>query len=199
MRQHGGDPASWYRQRCAAPGVPGLQPGAVIGLTECGDRVDGGLLWPLFAHPAAGVRAGAVEGLRALDRADAQRWRPLLEDPAAVVVREATAALLPLAEQLPVDWLLARTGSMWPRHVGVAVFRLLDAHGGVVALRAAAGLLEDPDVKLRRWAGRCVQRWRPWAQVRRAEAEVGGLLDRSRHLFSDQVLRRREWEAGLDG
>src|SRR5690606_10447913 len=88
---------------------------------------------------------------------------------------------------------------MWPRHVGVAVFRLLDAHGGVVALRAAAGLLEDPDVKLRRWAGRCVQRWRPWAQVRRAEAEVGGLLDRSRHLFSDQVLRRREWEAGLDG
>ncbi|MBD9735176.1 hypothetical protein IGX29_25905 [Streptomyces sp. H28] len=199
VRQLGGDPVPWYRQRCAAPDGPGLPPGAVVGLAECGDRADGGLLWPLLAHPAAGVRARAVTGLRALELADAGRLRPLLEDPAPAVVRETTAALLPVAKQLPADWLLERTGSEWPRHVRVAAFRLLDAYGGIVALRAAVGLLEDPDAKLRTWAGQCVQRWRPSAHVRRADAEVGELLDRSRHLFSDHVLRRRKWEAGLDG
>ncbi|HEX5567837.1 MAG TPA: hypothetical protein VFY14_13075 [Streptomyces sp.] len=40
VRQHGGDPAPWYRQRCAAPDDPGLPPGAVIGLAECGNRAD---------------------------------------------------------------------------------------------------------------------------------------------------------------
>ncbi|GAA2281745.1 hypothetical protein GCM10010368_59880 [Streptomyces roseiscleroticus] len=70
VRQHGGDPAPWYRKRCAAPDDPGLPPGAVIGLAECGNRADAGLLWPLLAHPAAGVRARAVAGLRALDLVD---------------------------------------------------------------------------------------------------------------------------------
>ncbi|MFC9854751.1 hypothetical protein ACIGW5_31075 [Streptomyces prasinus] len=94
-----------------------------------------------------------MTGLRALDLADAERLRPLLDEPAPAVVRETTAALLPSAKQLPADWLLERTGSERPRHVRVAAFRLLDAHGGVVALRAAVRLLEDPEVKLRTWAG----------------------------------------------
>lgn len=198
VRQPGGDPAAWYRERCAAPNNLELPPGAVIGLAECGNRTDAGLLWPLLAHPVAGVRAQAVAGLRALDCVDAKQLRPLLDDPAAGVVRETAVALLPSAKELPADWLLERTRSERPRHVRVGAFRLLDTHGGIVALRAAVGLLEDPDAKLRTWAGQSVQRWHPSADERRRHAEVGELLDRSRHLFSDHVLRRRKWEAGVD-
>ncbi|MFK0111161.1 hypothetical protein [Streptomyces sp. NPDC091217] len=197
-QQQGGDPAVWYRDRCSAPDDPELPPGAVIGLAECGNRADAGLLRPLLAHPAAGVRARAVAGLRVLDRVDTTLLRPLLDDPAAGVVRETAVALLPSATQLPADWLLERTGSEWPRHVRVGAFRLLDARGGIVALRAAVGLLADPDTKLRTWAGLSVQRWHPSADARGHEAEAGELLDRSRHLFSDHVLRRRKWEAGAD-
>ncbi|MGW5569533.1 hypothetical protein ACWEWD_39810 [Streptomyces tendae] len=198
VRQQGGDPAAWYRERCTAPDDSGLKPGAVIGLAECGNRTDAGLLRPLLAHPAAGVRARAVAGLRALDCADAKQMRPLLDDPAAEVVRETVTALLPSAKELPADWLLERTSSQRPRHVRVGVFRLLDAHGGIVALRTAVRLLEDPDVKLRTWAAQSVQRWHPSPDARRGDAEVGELLDRSRHLFSDFVLRRRKWEAGVE-
>ncbi|MGC4918781.1 hypothetical protein ACLQ2B_38680, partial [Streptomyces albogriseolus] len=106
---------------------------------------------------------------------------------------------LPSAKQLSAGWLLERSGPGRPRHVRVAAFRLLDAQGGVVALRVAVRLLEDPDVKLRTWAEQSVQRWHPSAEVRCGDAEVGELLDRSRHLFSDYVLRRRKREAGLDG
>ncbi|MET7431845.1 MULTISPECIES: hypothetical protein [Streptomyces] len=197
VRQQGGDPAAWYRKRCAAPDDPELPPGAVIGLAECGDRADAGLLRPLLAHPAAGVRARAVAGLRALDCVDTKQLRPLLDDSAAGVVREAALALLPSAKELPADWLVERTGSEQPRHVRVGAFRLLDAYGGIVALRVAVGLLEDPDEKLRTWAGQSVQRWHPSADVRTLEAEVGELLDRSRHLFSDYELRRRKWEAAV--
>ncbi|MFD9122490.1 hypothetical protein ACFU6M_32315 [Streptomyces bottropensis] len=198
VRQQGDDPAAWYREQCTVPDNPELPPGAVIGLAECGNRADAGLLWPLLAHPAAGVRARAVAGLRALECADADQLRPLLDDPAAGVVRETVVALLPSVKELPADWLLQRTSSERPRHVRVGAFRLLDARGGIMALRAAVGLLEDPDVKLRTWAGQSVQRWHPSADVRRGDAEVGELLDRSRHLFSDYVLRRRKWEAGVD-
>ena len=198
VRQQGGDPAAWYRERCTAPDDPTLPPGAVIGLAECGNRADAGLLRPLLAHPAAGVRARAVAGLRALDCADAKQIRPLLDDPAAGVVRETAAALLPSAKELPADWLLERTSSERPRHVRVGAFRLLDACGGIVALRAAVGLFEDPDVKLRTWAAQSVQRWHPSPDGRRGDAEVGELLDRSRHLFSDHMLRRRKREAGVD-
>ncbi|WP_030744047.1 hypothetical protein [Streptomyces sp. NRRL S-31] len=177
VRQWGGDPAAWYRQRCSAPDGLGLAPGAVIGLAECGDHTDAGLLWPLLAHPVAGVRARAVAGLRTLDRVDVRRLRPLLDDSAAGVVREAVLALLPSVKELPDDWLLERTGSERPRHVRVGAFRLLDARGGIVALRAAVGLLEDPDPKLRTWARQSVRR---------------------RHLFSDYVPRGRKREAGAD-
>ncbi|MFE8926431.1 hypothetical protein [Streptomyces rochei] len=198
VRQQGGDPAAWYRKWCTAPDDPQLPPGAVIGLAECGNRTDAGLLRPLLAHPTAGVRARAVAGLRALDCADAKQIRPLLDDPAAWVVRETTTALLPSAKELPTDWLLERTSSERPRHVRVGAFRLLDAHGGIVALRAAVGLLKDHDVKLRTWAAHSVQRWHPSPDGQRGDAEVGELLDRGRHLFSEHVLRRRKWEAGVD-
>ncbi|WP_432161318.1 hypothetical protein [Streptomyces sp. NRRL F-5630] len=198
VRQRGGDPAAWYRERCMAPDHPELPPGAVIGLAECGNRADAGLLRPLLAHPAARVRARAVAGLRTLDCADAQQIRPLLDDPAPEVVRETTTALLPSAKELPADWLLERTGSQRPRHVRVGAFRLLDARGGIVAIRAAVGLLQDPDVKLRTWAAHSVQRWHPSPDERRGDAEVGELLGRSRHLLSDYTLHRLKWEAGVN-
>ncbi|MGW7267578.1 hypothetical protein [Streptomyces sp. NPDC054842] len=194
VRQHGGDPAAWYRERCAAPEGLGPRPGAVIGLAECGESADAGLLWPLLAHPADGVRARAVAGLRALDRADTDRLRPLLGDPAAGVVREAAVALLPHVGELPADWLLARTGPTWPRHVRLGALRLLDALGGLVALRAAVGLLEDPDEKVRIRAGRSVQGWRPPAHVRFRDPEVSELLGRSRHVMSEVDLRGK-WGA----
>ncbi|MGW5680259.1 hypothetical protein ACWEV4_35280, partial [Streptomyces sp. NPDC003860] len=102
------------------------------------------------------------------------------------------------AKELPSVWLLERTSSEWPRHIRIGAFRLLDARGGTMALRAAVGLLEDPDTKLRTWAAQSVQRWHPSPNEPRGDTEVGELLDRSRHLFSDYVLRRRKWEAGLD-
>ncbi|MFF0142478.1 hypothetical protein ACFYRN_39335 [Streptomyces sp. NPDC005227] len=55
----------------------------------------------------------------------------------------------------------------------------------------------DPDAKLRFWAGQSVQLWKPTSHAGRGDAEVADLLDRSRHLFSDHVLRLRKWEAGV--
>ncbi|QEV73427.1 hypothetical protein CP983_31250 [Streptomyces chartreusis] len=169
----------------------------MIGLAECGERADAVLLWPLLAHPVPAVRARAVAGLRLLDVVDAGRLRPLLEDPAPGVVRETGLALLPSAQELPADWLMERLGERWPRHVRVTAFRLLSAGSGIVPLRAAVELLEDPDPKLRGWAEQAVQRWHPPAGLPGGEAEVEALLDRCTHLFSSYVLRRRKWEAGV--
>lgn len=66
-------------------------------------------------------------------------------------------------------------------------------------LRAAVGVLDDPDDKPRAWAGQSVQGWFPSADVRLGDPEVGDLLDRARHLFSDYVLRQRKRLAGLSG
>ncbi|MFF1326687.1 hypothetical protein ACFVZZ_45785 [Streptomyces chartreusis] len=179
------------------PGSRVPAPGAVIGLAECGERADAVLLWPLLSHPVPAVRARAVAGLRLLDVVDAGRLRPLLADPAPGVVREAGLALLPSAQELPSDWLMERLGERWPRYVRVAAFRLLSAGAGIVPLRAAVELLEDPDPKLRGWAEQAVQRWHPPAGLPSGEAEVEALLDRCTHLFSSYVLRRRKWEAGV--
>ncbi|MFJ3863844.1 hypothetical protein [Streptomyces nigra] len=197
VRQRGDDPVAWYRERCMAQEDPELPPGAVIGLAECGTRADAALLLPLLMHPVTGVRARAVAGLRALDCVDVERLRPLLDDAAAAVVRETAVSLLPHAKELPAGWLLERTDRERSRRVRVGAFRLLDARGGIVALRAAVGLLDDPDVKLRAWAAQSVQRWHPSPDGRRGDPEVGELLDRCRHLFSDHVLRRRKWAAGV--
>lgn len=195
VRQHGTDPVPWYRERCVAD--PAVPPGAVIGLAECGQRADAALLWPLLGHPEPRVRARAVAGLRTLDMTDVARLLPLLDDPAPGVVREAAATLLPSAGVLPDGPLMARLGGEWPRPVRVAAFRLLDARGGIVGLRAAVALLDDPDGKLRAWAGQSVQRWHPAPGAESGNPEVGELLDRARHLFSAYVLKRRKWEAGL--
>jgi len=130
----------------------------VIGLAECGGRADAELLWTLVGHPTGAVRAQAVAGLRVLDVADVRRLWPLLDDPAAGVVRELTAALLPSAELVPEEWLTERLGAGWPRPVRGAAFRLLDARGGGVRRRAAEALSDDPDVKLRGWAEHAVKR-----------------------------------------
>ncbi len=143
VRRQGDDPAAWYRERCTASDARELPPGAVIGLAECGNRADAGLLRPLLVHSAAGVRARAVAGLRALDCADVDQLRPLLDDPAAGVVRETVAALLPFVKELPADRLLESTGSERPRHVRVGAFRLLDhdaARGGRGLLRPGTDL-----------------------------------------------------------
>ncbi|MEU1176328.1 hypothetical protein ABZ464_01525 [Streptomyces sp. NPDC005820] len=196
VRQGGGDPLPWYRERCADP--EGLPPGAVIGLAECGERADAEVLWALLGHPSAGVRARAVAGLRILDVTDVRRLRPLLDDPAPGVVREVTAALLTSAGAVPEQELTERLGGEWPRQVRVAAFRLLDARGGIVRLRAAVTALDDPDERIREWARQSVQGWHAGADVPpEAAAEVGALLDRSRHLFSEYVLKRRKWEAGV--
>ncbi|MGW1542726.1 hypothetical protein ACWCPM_21235 [Streptomyces sp. NPDC002309] len=199
VRQYDGQPVESYRQWCADPAEPALPPGAVIGLAECGDRTDAGLLWPLLTHPVPGVRARAVAGLRLLDTVDVRRLWPLLDDPAPAVVRETVTAVLPSARELPAGALMERLGPKRPPHVRVAAFRLLDACGGVVGLRAAVALLDDPDVKLRDRAGRAVQGWRPAPDHVPGDAEVGELLDRARHLFSDHGLKQRKWEAGIAG
>ncbi|MCS0605145.1 hypothetical protein NX794_28625 [Streptomyces sp. LP11] len=158
LRQHGRDPLPWYRARCADPADPALPPGAAVGLGECGQRADAGLLWALLEHPVPGVRARAVSGLRALGVTDVPRMRRLLDDPAPGVAGEATLALLPSAGALPAEWLLERLDAARPRWQRVSAWRLLAAHGHAVRLRAARALLEDPDERLRERAGQVVAR-----------------------------------------
>ncbi|WUB47616.1 hypothetical protein OG942_31485 [Streptomyces griseorubiginosus] len=195
VRQGGGDPLGWYRERCGA--ADDLTPGVVSGLAECGERADAVLLWALTSHPVAAVRTRAVAGLRALDVTDVARMRELLDDPAPGVVREAALALVPSARKLDDQWLMRRLGADRPRAERVAAFRLLNAHDGVVRLRAALALIDDPDDRLRHWARQSVQRWQPTADVPRGSAEVGELLDRARSLISAWVLERHRWETGL--
>ncbi|MGW0834582.1 hypothetical protein [Streptomyces prunicolor] len=200
VRQGGGDPLALYRARClAAEPVPG----AVIGLAECGGRGDAEVLWGFVGHPAAAVRARAVAGLRLLDVVDVRRMLPLLDDPAPGVVREATLALLPSTGLVPDGALMERLAGgwpkEWPRHVRVGAFRLLDARGGIVRLRAAVTVLDDPDERLRAWGAQVVQRWHLEEGMTPGDPEVGELLGRARHLFSEYVLSRRLWEAGLPG
>nr|WP_308285935.1 hypothetical protein [Streptomyces coriariae] len=158
VRQHGGDPLSWYRERCAEPGDPALPPGAAAGLAECGERSDAEVLWSLVRHPVPGVRARAVAGLRVLDAADARRLLPMLDDPAPGVVREVTAAVLPSAALLPQEWLVERLGTGWPRAVRIAAFRLLAERGGAAGQRALTALRADPDEELRLRATRAARR-----------------------------------------
>ncbi|WP_244362625.1 hypothetical protein [Streptomyces aquilus] len=194
VRQYGGDPAAWYRERCAGAEV---SPGVVSGLAECGERRDTAVLWALTSHPVAAVRARAVAGLRSLDVSDVARFTALLDDPDPGVVREATAELVPSARSLDEEWLLGRLAAGRTRAVRVSAFRLLHEHSGLARLRAAVALVDDPDDRLRHAARQAVQRWHPTADVPHGVVEVGELLDRARELFSEYVLRRRKLEAGL--
>ncbi|GLP68711.1 hypothetical protein TUSST3_53340 [Streptomyces sp. TUS-ST3] len=197
VRQSGGDPVEWYRRRCATGDLATLSAGVVSGLAECGDRRDAESLWRLTSHPDPVVRTRAVGGLRALDVLDVPRLRVLLDDPAPGVVREATWALVPSARMLDAGWLLERLAVTRSRETRVSAFRLLNAHDGVVRLRAAAALVDDPDDKLRHWARQSVLRWRPTDKVPPGSAELGELLGRVRHLLGDHALEQRLWEAGL--
>ncbi|MFB7777057.1 hypothetical protein [Streptomyces bauhiniae] len=179
VRQHGIDPLPWYWARCADPAV---EPGAAIGLAECGERADAPLLWALLEHPAPGVRARAVAGLRTLDVTDVGRLRPLLDDPAPGVVGEATLALLPSARELPAEWLLSRLDAGRPRWERVSAWRLLDAHGDVVRLQAAVPLLTDADVRLRTWAEHAVLRVERREPRAVRNPEIAALLDRAEAL-----------------
>ncbi|SNX57934.1 hypothetical protein SAMN06272735_2410 [Streptomyces sp. TLI_55] len=146
VRQYGGDPAAWYRERCAGAEV---SPGIVSGLAECGERRDAAVLWALTSHPVAAVRARAVAGLRSLDVSDLARFTALLDDPDPGVVREATVALVPSARSLDEEWLLGRLAAGRSRAVRASAFRLLRQHSWLVRLRAADALIDDPDDKLR--------------------------------------------------
>ncbi|MCX4860935.1 hypothetical protein OG426_16210 [Streptomyces canus] len=196
VRQSGGEPVQWYRRRCAEAGAAALSAGVVSGLAECGDRSDAEVLWALTSYPDPVVRARAVGGLRALDVLDVRRLRALLDDPAPGVVREATLALVPSARMLDDGWLLERLAVERARETRVSAFRLLSAHGGLVRLRAAVALVDDPDDKLRHWARQSVLRWHPTAEVPPGSAEVSELLDRA-GLFDAYGLKRLKWEAGL--
>lgn len=196
VRQSGGEPVEWYRRRCAEAGDAALSAGVVSGLAECGDRSDAEVLWALTAYPDPVVRARAVGGLRALDVLDVRRLRALLDDPAPGVVREATLALVPSARMLDDGWLLERLAVELPRETRVSAFRLLNAYGGLVRLRAAVALVGDPDDRLRQWARQSVLRWHPTVEVPPGSAEVGELLERA-GLFDAYGLKRLKWEAGL--
>lgn len=174
VRQHGTDPIPWYRDRCAELGDLALRPGAVIGLAECGQRGDAALLRPLLDHPAPGVRARAVAGLRILDVTDVPGMRALLDDPAPGVVREATLALLPSAGSLPEAWLTERLATGRSRAVRVSAYRLLYAQGGAVQRRVAMRTLNDPDERLRQRAEAAVRRWErsPYAVPVDADADA---------------------------
>ncbi|MBC9712363.1 hypothetical protein H9Y04_07235 [Streptomyces sp. TRM66268-LWL] len=199
VRQDGGDPREFYAELCADPLSLEVPPGAVIGLAECGDRADAGVLWACTGHEWDAVRASAVAGLRALDLALPDRLLPLLDDESPKVVREVVAALLPDAARLPGAWLAERLAPGRERHTRVAAFRLLSARGGVPQLRVCVSLLEneDEDERLRRWAEQSVQRWQPGREVPRGDAEVAALLTRSAHLFSGDALRERRRAAGV--
>ncbi|MET7785689.1 hypothetical protein ABZS93_03580 [Streptomyces sp900116325] len=125
LRQGGIDPLPLYRSMCADPAA---RPAAPAGLGECGARADAPALWSLVTHPVPAVRVHAVNGLRALDAVRHTQLRPLLDDPSPAVVRAVTQALLPDADRIPHEWLLARTGADRPRALRVAAERLLRAH-----------------------------------------------------------------------
>ncbi|MGW0561583.1 hypothetical protein ACWDZ4_13390 [Streptomyces sp. NPDC003016] len=152
MRQYDIDPLPVYRAWCAERDPAALPIGAPVGLAECGDRQDAGLLWPLTGHPDPAIRSRAVAGLRTLDVFDAGRLIPLLDDPSPAVTRETVISLTPSARRIPVDHLVDRLAPDHPRHHRLASIRLLAAQGGLRQLRILQTLREDEDAKVRQWA-----------------------------------------------
>ncbi|MGW7194637.1 HEAT repeat domain-containing protein [Streptomyces chryseus] len=150
------DPLPFYRAWCAEWGAADMPAGAPIGLAECGDRQDAGLLWPLTQHPNPAIRSRAVAGLRTLDVFDAGRLTPLLDDPSPAVTRETVTSLTPSAQRIPVDHLVDRLAPDRPRHQRLAATRLLAAQGGLQQLQTLRALLRDEDDKVRERAGKTV-------------------------------------------
>ncbi|MFI9311493.1 hypothetical protein [Streptomyces triculaminicus] len=200
LRQHGVEPLPHYRSLCASPDLP---PGAAAGLGECGSAADAELLRPLLAHPLAAVRARAVWALRMVDAIEPDRLTPLLDDPSAAVVREASLALTPTAARIPEEWLRQRLTADRPRCVRAAAFRLLAAHGTAAQLRCFLTLLDDADPSLRARARAAVHGWGPadatavYATLPPAErAHVDALLDRAQASLGKEPLYRLRWCLG---
>ncbi|MFI2371405.1 hypothetical protein [Streptomyces sp. NPDC018833] len=199
VSQGGGDPHARYLELCADP--TGIAPYAMTGLAECGRREDAGLLRTFLTHPVAAVRAQATAGLRLLDAVPADRVLPLVDDPSAAVVREATRALLPLARRFPADPLFERLAPERPVHTRRAAFRLLKEHGGLTELRAAVAALTDPDPALRQNGAACVQE-RRWVDTLQpvdpgVRAELEAMLHQCTPLFSDFVMTGLRGRLGL--
>ncbi|MCJ1679565.1 HEAT repeat domain-containing protein [Streptomyces sp. APSN-46.1] len=199
VRQDGGDPYARYRELVADPAR--VSPYAVTGFSECAERADAPLLRALLEHRADAVRAAALGGLRALDgTVDQDRLRALLDDPSPAVAREASLSLCDSAERLPADWLLARITPERPPHTRRAAYRLLHTRGGVAGLRASVELLTDRDPGLRHIAAQRIRSlWSPYRPpgLPFRDLEVGALLDRCTHLFSDYVMNRMRSQLGL--
>ncbi|MFG3570512.1 hypothetical protein, partial [Bacillus mobilis] len=199
LRQHGVDPLSHYRAACAGP-HGAVSAGAVAGLGESGGKADAGLLRRLLAHPTGAIRARAVAGLRALGAVEPDRLTPLLADPSAAVVREASVALVPDATRLSELLLWERLAPGRPRHVRAAAYRLLSAHRSPVQLRCCLALLDDEDPRLRARARAAALRWAPvhgtsgaaaFSPSERAHLEA--LLDRSAPLLGGATTARLRW------
>ncbi|TXS51359.1 hypothetical protein [Streptomyces sp. t39] len=195
--QGDGDAHAHYRALSADPAS--LVPGAVAGLAECGRREDAALLRLLLTHASGAVRARAVAGLRSLECAPPALVLPLIDDPSPAVVREATEALLPYTAALPGEALSRRLAPGRPTPTRRAAFRLLRARGGLDQLRAAVALTADEDPGLRGSAESAVQLRRWVHDVPPGDAEVGELLDRCTHLFSEWVLTATRRRVGLPG
>ncbi|MEV8535901.1 hypothetical protein [Streptomyces sp. NPDC051211] len=196
VRQHGGDPRGHYLVELARHPRPGI----LAGLAECGERQDADVLRELLAHDEGAVRAAAVAGLRALDAARVADVRPLLDDPSPAVAREAVRALRPWADRLAAGALAERLAADRPAHTRRAAFKLLRAQGGMPRLRAAVGLLTDPEPRLRGLAVADVRGW-DWQHSLRVEGaglgELAELLQRSAPAFDDYELALRRSRMGL--
>ncbi|MEH1017319.1 hypothetical protein V6U90_30040 [Micromonospora sp. CPCC 206060] len=136
-----------YRAAVACAGSVG--PGAIGGLAETGSATDAALLRPLLAHRSGKIRSTAIRALRQLDAVEVNEMQPLLRDPSPAVVREATAALLPLYRRLPsaLPWQLLADPRTELRRAG---YRLLRPQATAGWLRAALILAADPDPQLAR-------------------------------------------------
>ncbi|MCX5408398.1 hypothetical protein OHA37_31600 [Streptomyces sp. NBC_00335] len=169
LRRDGADARAAYLRLCA----DSPEPGAVLGLAECGERADSAVLTGLLGHRDGTVRAAAVAGLRLLDGPGpgTEALTALLDDPSAAVVREATRSLRPLADRLPVGPLVARTLPERPAHIRRAALRLLAARGADEGLPALTAALDDPDPALRRIALDLLRGWDWQATARRETIE----------------------------
>ncbi|MGW2912423.1 hypothetical protein ACWC9X_18500 [Streptomyces asoensis] len=92
----------------------------------------------MLDHGCGAAVLVAVAGLRALDAVRVDDVRPLLADASAAVVRQATTALLPSADQVPLSLLRELMAENRPHHQRIAATRLLRSAGGRAASR------EDP-------------------------------------------------------
>ncbi len=142
-RRAGIDAKAHYR--AAVAGSP--TPGAVAGLSEAGSGRDADLLIPLLEHSGAKLRAAAVRAIVALSAVPVDRVVPLLRDPAAAVVREASLALRPIFRLLPAGLAGELMADARPE-VRLAGYRLLGGQDIEIRYAAAQVLAGDDDERL---------------------------------------------------